>query len=195
MQVMRSLHAFGFVVLVAVAILLTSVVSEQRAAAQDDAGVHQPAVDALRLHLESIFDGTGCSEGAGLCPGEPLQRWEMAVWLVRVIDRTEPEEPASSRFADVDDAEWWLAHVERLAELEVTKGCAREPLKYCPDAPVTRAQMASFLVRAFDLQAADSVGFVDTRGSVHEANIDALAAVRVTIGCRADPPRTALDST
>jgi len=29
----------------------------------------------------------------------------------------------------------------------VTKGCSAEPLRYCPDSQVTRAQMASFLAR------------------------------------------------
>ena len=33
----------------------------------------------------------------------------------------------------------------------VTRGCATDPLNYCPAKPVTRAQMASFFVRAIDL--------------------------------------------
>ena len=45
---------------------------------------------------------------------------------------------------------------------------------FCPGAPVTREQMATFLVRALDLPAG-SASFVDV-GGVHEANIGALAA-------------------
>ena len=51
-----------------------------------------------------MFDGTGCD--GGLCPGEPLSRWEMAVWLVRVLDRTNPPGQATTRFADVDNGLW-----------------------------------------------------------------------------------------
>ena len=114
----------------------------------EDAGVHQPAVDALRARYEGIFDGTGCVDQTGLCPAEPLQRWEMAVWLIRVLDQNEPVPPAQTRFDDIGGDPWWAAHTERLAEVGVTTGCATGPLRYCPQKPVTRAQMATFLARA-----------------------------------------------
>ena len=156
-------------------------------AAADDAGVHQPAVDALRNEFEGIFDGTGCD--GGLCPGDPLQRWEMAVWLVRALDRADPPSQATTRFDDVSNSLWWAPYADRLADLEVTSGCALAPLRYCPDRAVTRGQMATFLVRAFDLQAAAAAGFADTDGNTHQANIDALAAAGVTAGCKTDPLR------
>ena len=49
--------------------------------------------------------------------------------------------------------------------------------------------MATFLVRAFDLGSADAAGFSDTASSVHAADIDALAAVGITLGCAIDPLR------
>ena len=153
----------------------------------EDAGVHQPSVDALNRHVPSLFDGTGC--GQGLCPGEALQRWEMAVWLVRVLDRANPPPQASTRFDDVEGGLWWAAYTDRLADLGVTAGCATGPLRYCPDRAVTRAQMATFLVRALSLKAAPSAGFADTAGNTHEANIDALATAGVTAGCKTDPLR------
>ena len=83
----------------------------------------------------------------------------------------------------------WLPHIERLAELEVTTGCLVIPLRFCPDRSVDRAEMATFLERAFDLEAADPAGFADTAGNFHEANIDALAAARITAGCASEPRR------
>ena len=121
------------------------------------------------------------------CPGDEMKRWTMGVWLVRVLDEAEPAAASESSFADVESDEWWLAHVERLAELEVTSGCKTEPLRFCPDQSVTRAQMATFLVRAFDLEAAEPAGFTDTAGNTHETNIDALAAAGVTAGCKTEP--------
>ena len=148
-------------------------------------GVHKPAIDAL--DALGLFAGTECGEGM-FCPGEELRRWTMAVWLVRAVDDAEPPAAEASSFADVDAGEWWLPYVERLAALEITKGCRTEPLSYCPERPVNRAQMASFLVRAFDLEAAGPAGFGDVNeNSVHKANIDALAAARVTVGCRTEP--------
>ena len=148
-------------------------------------GVHAPAVEALEA--DGVFDGTGCGDGL-FCPGEPILRWVMAVWLVRVLGE-EPAEAGSSRFSDVDAGQWWAPYVEALADLGVTRGCATGPLRFCPDESVTRAQMASFLVRAFGLEAAGSAGFVDTAGNTHEENIDALAAGGVTAGCAIAPLR------
>ena len=153
----------------------------------DGGGVHQPAIDALRRHVAGVFAGTGCA--GGLCPGESLLRWEMAVWLVRVLDRADPPPQVSSQFDDVDGAVWWAPFADRLAELGVTDGCATGPLRFCPALPVSRAEMAAFLVRAFDLKSAPAAGFVDTAGSTHESSIDALAAAGVTEGCGKQPLR------
>ena len=176
-----------------VAVLMASLVAAGPSAAQDAGGfsdvtqgVHKPAIDALAAL--GVFVGTACGE-AMFCPGDEMKRSTMAVWLVRVLDSKEPPSVDESSFADVVSDEWWLAHVERLAALEVTKGCLTEPLRYCPDESVTRAQMATFLVRALDLEAGDPAGFVDTAGNFHEASIDALAAAGVTAGCKVEPLR------
>ena len=154
-----------------------------------EAGSHKPAIDAL--DGVGLFEGTLCGEGM-FCPGEPIERSVMAVWLIRALGDADVGAAAvgSSRFADVDAAEWWAPFVERLAQLEITVGCSQEPLRYCPHRVVSRAQMASFLVRAFDLgEAPSSAGFVDTAGSTHESNIDALAASGITVGCSQEPLR------
>ena len=149
-------------------------------------GVHKPAIDALAER--GALEGTLCGEDT-FCPGEPITRSDMAVWLIRVLDDGDPPALGESRFADVDADAWWAPYVERLAELEITVGCRREPLRYCPDQSVNRGQMATFLVRAFDLQDAESAGFADTGGNTHAGAIDALAAAAITVGCKKDPLR------
>ena len=149
--------------------------------------MHQPAINALRQHVKRIFSLTGCDEG--LCPDQPLQRWEMAVWLVRVLDGAHPPWQPTTRFDDVDNSLWWARHPDRLAQLEVTAGCATEPLRFCPQKAVTRGQMATFVVRAFGLAPARTAGYADTDGHTHEANIDALSSAGITAGCATDPLR------
>ena len=150
----------------------------------DDGSVHEPALDALAL--QGVLADMECGDGL-ICPGQPLKRWEMAVWLVRVLDGADPGALDSERFGDVDHEAWWAPSVERLFELGVTVGCRQDPLQYCPDRAVSRAQMATFLTRAFDLEAAPAAGFADVSGGSHAANIDALAAAGVTVGCSRDP--------
>ena len=144
------------------------------------------AAAMLELATDGVLARTGCRSGR-LCPHEPIRRWEMAVWLVRVLDGDDPGRPDRSRFADVRAGQWWAGHVERLASLRVTLGCSVDPLMYCPDDPVTRGQMASFLVRAFELPEADPAGFEDVVDTAHDADIAALFAAGITVGCSAEP--------
>ena len=137
------------------------------------------------LAEDGVLAGTGCGPGL-FCPGDPIPRWLTAVWLVRTVDGQDPEPVSTSRFADVDAGHWWAAHAERLAELGITVGCGAEPARYCPDDPVTRAQMASFLMRAFRLDPAPPAGFTDTHGNYHAAAIGALHAAGITKGCSAE---------
>ena len=152
----------------------------------DDGSVHEPALEALASR--GVLAGIECGEGL-ICPGEPLKRWEMAVWLVRVLDGADPGAVDDSRFVDVDAEHWWAPFVERLHALEVTVGCATGPARFCPDTDVSRAQMATFLKRAFDLEPAPPAGFTDVSGGSHAANIDSLAAADITAGCSRDPLR------
>ena len=139
------------------------------------------------LAESGVFEDTDCAPGE-FCPGDALERWVMAVWLVRVLDGGNPD-PSAGRFTDVDGDEWWAPYVERLAVLGVTVGCDTSPLRYCPNGSVTRAEMATFLTRAFGLDPASPFGFVDIEANTHEASIDALAAAGITVGCATDPAR------
>ena len=93
---------------------------------------------------------------------------------------------ASGFFTD-DDGSVHVRAIEAIADEGITKGC-NPPVNdlYCPTQPVTREQMATFLVRALDLPSG-SVDFADVSAtSVHAADIAALAAAGITRGC--NPP-------
>jgi S-layer homology domain len=57
--------------------------------------------------------------------------------------------PAQATFADVPPSHFAFRYVEALSRAGITGGCA--PTQYCPDAAVSRAQMAVFLVVALGL--------------------------------------------
>jgi hypothetical protein len=66
----------------------------------------------------------------------------------------------------------------------ITGGCGSGV--YCPTSPVTRAQMASFLVRAAGLPPSSADHFIDDESSIHENDINAIATADVTGGCTAN---------
>ena len=147
---------------------------------------HAAALEALAER--GVLDDTECAVSS-ICPNAGIKRWTVAVWLVRALDSQDPPAVNQTSFHDVETEAWWMPYVERLAALQITKGCATQPRRYCPDDSVTRAQMASFLVRSFDIHPAASAGFSDTADNTHEAHIDALAAAGITIGCSTEPLR------
>ena len=75
-------------------------------------------------------------------------------------------------------------YIEAIRAIGITKGCnPPENTRFCPERPVTRAEMASFFVRALSLPATDSTPFIDTDDTVHRASIARLAAAGITKGC------------
>jgi SpoIID/LytB domain protein len=125
----------------------------------------------------------GCnSAGTLFCPDDSVTRGEMAAFLTRALSLP----PGSKTFVDAR-GHMFEKDIASIGSRGITKGC-NPPTndRYCPDQNVTRAEMASFLVRALGLPPASSAGFTDTASSVHRSNIDALRAANITAGC--NPP-------
>ncbi|HWP41776.1 MAG TPA: S8 family serine peptidase [Blastocatellia bacterium] len=90
----------------------------------------------------------GCG-GGNYCPTEPVLRDQMAAFILKALGEFNPPEPPFQRFLDVPPTSLFYRFIDRLAVLQITAGCGGG--NYCPSQPVTRAEMAAFLVRAFDL--------------------------------------------
>jgi hypothetical protein len=91
--------------------------------------------------------------------------------------------PAPSRGAAFIDTSghMFAGDIEWAATEGITGGCGGG--RYCPDAAVTRAQMASFISRMFELPASSADAFTDDEGSMHEADINRVAAAGIAGGC------------
>jgi hypothetical protein len=84
------------------------------------------------------------------CPDNAVTRAQMAIFLLRAKHGKTYTPPAAvGVFTDVPTSYWAANWIEQLATEGITGGCGGG--NYCPDQPVTRAQMAIFLVRTFGL--------------------------------------------
>lgn len=140
--------------------------------ADDDGNLFEP-------DIEWLFE-RGITLGCGFdlfCPKAPVTREQMASFLVRALDL--PANPTDA-FTD-DGSSLHQADINALAAAGITQGCAEG--KFCPTSAVSRQEMASFLVRALDLPAANLDYFTDDDGSIHEQDINALFHAQVTLGC------------
>ncbi|WP_157041791.1 S-layer homology domain-containing protein [Nitriliruptor alkaliphilus] len=119
----------------------------------------------------------GCAPGF-YCPSDPVVRAQMASFLVRALDL-----PAVSGtpFRDIDSGPHASA-VASLAAAGITTGC--EPRRFCPNAPVTRGQMATFIARGFEVPRTPS-RFPDVpRGHTHDGAIGGLVEAGIASGYR-----------
>ncbi|MDJ0925251.1 MAG: hypothetical protein QNJ77_11870 [Acidimicrobiia bacterium] len=148
----------------------------------DDGNVHEGSIEAIAA--ADITRGCNPPVNDRYCPSEYVTRGQMAAFLVRTLQLPDT---AADYFTD-DEGSVFEADINRLAASGVTRGC-NPPVndRYCPEAHVTREQMAAFLVRGY--QYADDGGgdhFTDDDDSLFEGDIDKLATAGVTLGC--NPP-------
>ena len=147
--------------------------------------------------IETLFHKgvtTGCA-GGGYCPGDPVTRAQMAVFLLKSKFGSAhiPPPCAGTVFTDVPCTggpfDPWI---EELAALQITGGCGGT--NYCPGNTVTRQQMAVFLLKAFEgssYDPPDCAGIFDdvpcTPGTGFSDWIEELYSRGITGGCSVAP--------
>lgn len=93
----------------------------------------------------------GCG-GNSFCPTTAVTRAQMAVFLLRAEHGATYVPPACTGagiFADVPcPSGFAVNYIEQLYRENVTAGCSTNPLDYCPNDSITRAQMAVYLAKA-----------------------------------------------
>jgi hypothetical protein len=131
----------------------------------------------------------GCDDRRA-CPADPVTRAQFAALLARVIH----PRPGPDAFSD-DDGNWAESEINALAAAGIMRGCDPPAnTKACPDALVTRAEVAALVRRALHLPDGPDA-FTDDDGIWAEPDINALAAAGVTKGCKEGlycPDRTML---
>jgi hypothetical protein len=149
-----------------------------------------PQAHPFHDRIEDLFRSgvtAGCG-GGNFCPANLVTRAQMAVFLLKGIHGPAyvPPPATGTVFNDVDVGDFAAANIEQLAEEGITSGCGSG--NYCPDASVTREQMAVFLLRAKHgaayMPPAATGDFDDVPVSSPFAKwIEQLAAEGITAGC------------
>lgn len=101
-------------------------------------------------YLARIGVTDGCAPGL-FCPNDPVNREQMAAFIIRALGITRPPTPSTDPFNDVPATYWAAPFIAEMKRLGITSGCNSTGTSYCPTTPVTREQMARFLRAAFKL--------------------------------------------
>ncbi len=140
----------------------------------DNGDYHEAAINAIAA--AGITEG--CAEDL-YCPTLSVTRAQMASFLARAYRLGTR---GGRVFDDVTPGSTHAGAIAAIEEEGITEGCT--PRLFCPDEPVTRAQMASFLARAEGLAGRPGRVFNDVSpGSTHARAIAAIAADGITQGC------------
>jgi len=146
----------------------------------DDGNVHEGYIEAIRS--AGITSGCNPPVNDRFCPERNVSRGEMAAFLDRALNLS--YDGGRDWFTD-DNGSPFEGSINKLAAAGITQGCSSTA--YCANDPVTREQMAAFLVRAYDLQGSTSGNpFTDDNNSLFENEIEILRDSGVTKGC--NPP-------
>ena len=137
----------------------------------DDGTEHEYAL--LALAAAGVVDGCRVDRS---CHDDALPRAQAAALLSRAFQLPPTDR---DRFAD-DAGSVHTDDIEAAAAAGVVNGCAAH--RFCPRQVLRRGQMASLLARALQLPQVGADAFSDDGGSVHEDNINRLAAAGITLG-------------
>jgi hypothetical protein len=157
------------------------------------------AGDLFHDSVEKLFRHgvtAGCDVGL-FCPDADTTRAQMAVFLLKSLLGSGYTPPPATGviFADVLLDAFAAAWIEDLYNRGITGGCLTDPLRYCPDANVSRAEMAVFLLKT--LLGKDYVPPPATGTVFADVPVDAFAAAwiedlyhrGITAGCLTGPLR------
>ena len=162
--------------------------------------------DGLNSELDiEMIASLGIARGCGVrmyCPERSVSRAEMSAFLVRAVGDSPPpiqgelgaEPPwdgltgsGDQVFSDVSPQDWFAPSVEQLAAWSITLGYGDGT--YRPRQGVTRAEMAVFLTRTFNIAVTDPTGIFDdvSPDTYYAGATEALYRHGITLGCRIDP--------
>ncbi len=147
----------------------------------DNQSVHQNGIEAIAA--AGITEGCNPPANTKFCPDRSVTRAEAATFLARALGL-----PDDGEDYFVDDAGHVLeGGINRIAAAGITSGCnPPQNDRFCPYRALTRAEFATFIVRALSLPHTSNDYFIDDDGHVLENAINAIAKDGITVGC--NPP-------
>ncbi len=152
-----------------------------------------PSSNLFYPYIENVLHNGvtgGCATPGYFCPGSTTLRQQMAVFLLKAaLGPCYVPPPAKGGFADVPASNAFAPWIEDLAGRGITTGCG--PQLFCPLQPVTRKQMAVFLLKtllgSWYLPPAPAGIFDDVAADAFRPWIEDLYARGITGGCAGGP--------
>lgn len=129
-----------------------------------------------KLVLNGITSGVG---GGRYGVADTVTRGQLATFIARALGLAPlADGPFTDTAGSIHEG-----NINAVAAAGIVSGFSDGTFR--PGDPVTREQLASFIARALELEPIEEGPFTDTAGSVHEGNINAVAAAGIAQGTTA----------
>lgn len=103
------------------------------------------ASDAIQAQFEAGNIQACSSAPRSFCPDDDISRQEAADWLWRAFGSDRTFDMGSAVFADIP---YNATTAQELWEEGIVGACSTEPLRFCPQAELNRAELARWLLKA-----------------------------------------------
>lgn len=162
---------------------------------------NSPAIDlGINIGLSQDLDGNARPQGNGFDAG-PYESNSSAPQPSPTPTASPSPTPTSTpapgqpTFDDVSASHPYYAYIESLYQAGFTSGCSSDPMLFCPETPMIRAESSVFIVRGihganFTPPAVSQPNFIDVQeGGWSEKWITQLYLDGYTAGCETEPMR------
>ncbi|MGY4688640.1 S-layer homology domain-containing protein [Salibacterium sp. K-3] len=173
---MRTGYRAGLLLSAAVAAVIGSGHAAAADSFSDVSGSHWASDSIQRLTEEGIVNGY---DDGTYHPGEEIKRGQVAELLTTAFS-LEVEDNASSSFSDLNNGSYYTPFAEAVDDAGYMTGNGDV---FAAGDDLTRQQMATILVRAFDFEAVEddtTVQDLDKASATHRGNIEVLAQHGIT---------------
>ena len=133
------------------------------------------------LAAEGITNGCVDGPNPQFCPSALATRAQGAAFLSRALGL---QTTTVNAFTD-DEGHQLEDHLNRTSVAGIFLGCTNDD-KVCPDAEITRGELAAVLVRALGLTTSSPATFTDAESHWAQSFIEIIGGLGITIGCTTD---------
>ncbi len=154
------------------------------------------------LTITSSTSGTGNGSITVMASSNPsIARMGTIAFGNQTYNVMQGGNPAAPIFNDVPSSDPYFDYVSLMYADNITAGCSTSPPLYCPNTPVTRAQMSVFIVAALNRAMGTSLTYTQTpyfndvpSSSGYFPFVQRIKDLGITGGCSVNPPLFCPDS-
>ncbi len=123
---------------------------------------HWAKASIEKMAARNIVKGVGGTEN--FAPNQKITRAEFAALITRALELNNAENKNSDIFTDIETGAWYQGAVQNAYNVNIVNGIGDD--QFAPDEYITREQMATMIMRAYEYKSGEKLGSIVTSQEV-----------------------------